>query len=411
MSVNKSYKNVIGLIFLLILLACSEDETKTPSDKSNSMETQTISVKNESFMDFHYHKIVALISKDLLPDSMPLHSNLTSIINDEDFVTQELDSQQSIYLNRLLSGIYRQTPYTDTDINPVLPDCFNPRHGIAFLDEQGQIVHYLNISFECQTEKSSKKHKAEIDNLKGFFNAIGLMPTTENESHQKFFNSLYRYHHPVSPSAGKASFKGRLTYTVKLEIPDELPNDERKKDLFNKFGHTMTITYDGKGNFRKDYIGSANGGYEYQLYNTKSNNFYSKWKSVDTLVFYNMRNNTLQLISKNPGIPQNINGIECESVHYHGLDMSPVASSDYHIKLSWFFKRDSLFINPHHYANYKEYFYHDYLSFAQAAYLKHIIETPEMILTFQLQKVEPGFSLTAESYIPDPKLYAMNILE
>ena len=172
-----------------------------------------------------------------------------------------------------------------------------------------------------------------------------------------------------------------LTYDLKLEITSDTLPEPFSDYLFQKFGDRLRMTFDSLGNIRMDYFGSGDYGYDYQIYDHASNQLYGKWKNLDTLYYYGVSENILELTSKNQLRDSVINGVKCRAIQYNAVHKT---NPNDRANQTFFYRPDTLRIDYKKLLQHKEFFYSDYLDHARVMYLKKITEMSGYSLTYTL---------------------------
>jgi hypothetical protein len=177
-------KKYILCIFTLAIISSCKETTK-------------------NYLDFKYSKVIAFASSDRLrfgeaEIAPPLHDSTEIKIETpihSDSIVKRLNPSEIEYLNEILSGTYNERKITSES------DCFEPRHGIAFLNSKDSVIQYIYICFECNNNYSSKPHSASMDNFRVFFKSIGLPPFEDSDRHKEYYDSLNLL--PKKPSKTK----------------------------------------------------------------------------------------------------------------------------------------------------------------------------------------------------------------
>jgi hypothetical protein len=92
---------------------------------------------------------------------------------------KELDTKEADSLSSLLYNVGVNDKSKDTIIDQA--SCYNPKHSIAFLDKDDQIIDYIEICFTCNrlTTKTDKVREIEMcsikyEIMKEFFKQFGF---------------------------------------------------------------------------------------------------------------------------------------------------------------------------------------------------------------------------------------------
>lgn len=204
MEKNKVVRYCLILIITLGVLSCSphKKDIKESQDSITSTDfydTIWKKVPERNFIDFEYNRVVAFATVSAFEWSPRRKGSDRVLTVKNDTINCTLSFRQVEYLNKILSGHFLD-PYpiiikNKKDTIPVLDslsraDCFYPRHNIFFLNKKGDIIHYLIICFECNNMESSKAPLSSMENLKVFFDSIGLKVFNSPDQHAHYFDSL-----------------------------------------------------------------------------------------------------------------------------------------------------------------------------------------------------------------------------
>lgn len=181
---------------IYILLICSSLFTSCENNKSvNSIsnentDTNIVSITPVNFLDFKYSKVIAFATVLEFDYYELFYEKSIDLSKFHDTINKTLDSKQIQYLNDILSGRHRKS-YRKDSISIVIDcDSFYPRHNIVFLDKNGVVVHYISICFECGRVKQSKLALFHLDDMKHFFDSIGLRVYENPKFHSRFYDSI-----------------------------------------------------------------------------------------------------------------------------------------------------------------------------------------------------------------------------
>lgn len=147
-----------------------------------------------------------------------------------------------------------------------------------------------------------------------------------------------------------------ITYKIDIEITNDTLDKVVSNYLLQKYGDSLQIMFDNKGNINFKYYGSGDFGYDVNIYNIKENNFYAKWKNIDTAYYYNVNKNILDLIEKNHLESQEVNEVICNVIEFKGLD----SYSRDTINQIFYYNKNYLAIDCEKYKSFKEFFFYDY---------------------------------------------------
>jgi hypothetical protein len=169
-----------------LVIGCWNDKV-TEKKLHNTSSTPAATPKN--YLDFKYSKAIAFATVDPFDYSELYFSKDMDLSKFHDTISITLDSSQTAYLNGLLSGRYRK-PSPQDDAERTIADCFYPRHNIIFTDKRDNILNYISVCFECGNVKQSKSYLADMDNMRSFFNSIGLKVFDRPDHYEQYYNSL-----------------------------------------------------------------------------------------------------------------------------------------------------------------------------------------------------------------------------
>lgn len=107
-------------------------------------------------------------------------------------------------------------------------------------------------------------------------------------------------------------FEGVIKYSVNVELYQE--NHPWNNYLAKKWGDTLVVYHDDSGSYKKEYLGSEPLGLDWNFYNKKENNFYTKYYSMDTIFYYSCSTITFNFISLLEGDSITIKGQQYPSI-------------------------------------------------------------------------------------------------
>lgn len=165
--------------------------------------------------------------------------------------------------------------------------------------------------------------------------------------------------------------------------------------LQQKFGDSVAMSFREDGSIRWDYYGKGKVGLEYALFDHSSNLYYTKWKGIDSLYYYDFGKNALLLEEKKSIADTVIDGISCRSLVYQcfASDVSGVP-----IKHTLFYNADTLQLDKKKYAGWKDFFMDDFFNESGTFYLARVLEQPGHRL---FQRLVANYT----SYAMDPKAF------
>jgi hypothetical protein len=140
--------------------------------------------QRDSLYPFNVAKNIKLVSFDEKPDGKGfLYSNGRlpmkhgRLIYSDLLEIKTLDKSQIDSLTDILyNNIYRGILFTTSEAG-----CYNPRNAIVFTNENGVMIAFIEICFECQGYRTSSKKvvtgdfcNQKYDLLKAFFQSAGI---------------------------------------------------------------------------------------------------------------------------------------------------------------------------------------------------------------------------------------------
>ncbi len=190
---NKTNKIIleqaICILMVCILFISCADNKMVESQKTAVTDSNWITITPKNYLDFNYSKVIAFATVNPYDYSNLYFSKNIDITKFHDTISKTLNNEQILYLNNILSGRYNK-PYLKKNVEQVAADCFYPRHNIIFLNNQNRVVNYISICFECRNAKQSKSYLADNDNMKIFFDSIGLTVFDRPDYHKQHYDSL-----------------------------------------------------------------------------------------------------------------------------------------------------------------------------------------------------------------------------
>lgn len=166
-----------------------------------------------------------------------------------------------------------------------------------------------------------------------------------------------------------------LTYTTQVSMLNEDLPQSSKEYLNQKYGDSVQICYDTRGNIRMDYFGSGARGMEYNFYNSKNHLLYAKWKNLDTLYYYDANVNEYPLDSASREVIKK--GFALRYYSHHST-INGVVLQEYH------FLNDSLQVNAELYKDFKDMLFADLIEESQSLPIKTIIASGDIQITREL---------------------------
>ena len=185
----------------------------------------------------------------------------------------------------------------------------------------------------------------------------------------------------TSQNAKKESFEGVLTY--KSEIVFRNKNSYYQEYFGQKYGDTLKVYYNKKGDILRQFLNSGERGYDFNLYLQSENNYYAKWKNLDTLYYYNTTENALDKINETRGKSGKIQGKKCKYISIEGKD--PIGKQI--VKLTYHYSGEP-YLDSKLYTGFIDFFTAEILSEANSPFIKLEQDMGDYILTYILVAVE-----------------------
>jgi len=185
---------------------------------------------------------------------------------------------------------------------------------------------------------------------------------------------------------GQESFEGIITYKVDVIFKNKKEDAAYKKYIVEKFGDTLKVFFNKKGDIHKRYIGTGPRGYDFHTYRTNTNNYYAKWKNLDTLYFNNVKENILKFIDKETGISKPILNKPSKYILIKGY--VPETNEMVNQK---FYYTGYPYLDPKLYKNYKEFFMNETLQITKSPFLKLELELDDFTVIYSVISVEKKF--------------------
>jgi len=180
------------------------------------------------------------------------------------------------------------------------------------------------------------------------------------------------------------SFEGIVTYKIELVLKKE--NSPNNEYIAQKFGDSLKILFNKKGDFYRKYIGAGSKGFDFQIYKAATNKYYCKWKNLDTLYYYNAKENILKLTSKEQGTSGVFFNKPSKYVTIEGY--IPETGENVREKLYY---TGFPYLNPAPYKNLKDFFICDLFNISKSPFVKIELEFDDHIIIYTAVKIEQKF--------------------
>lgn len=194
---------------------------------------------------------------------------------------------------------------------------------------------------------------------------------------------LFSLYFTTRPPKGKSSFEGVITY--KIAIVSNAKNPEFDEYLNQKYGQKLIFTIDQDGDFRRDYISSGKKGYEFFIYNVRSNIYYSKWRNSKTIYDNSCSKNTLKFVEEKSVSDEKIFGHMCKGYYISGK----LPESNRTASLSYYFRKHHReYIDPQLYIKFKDFFFDKVIRKMRSPFYKLIMDLEVYKVIFEIEKIE-----------------------
>ncbi len=181
-------------IFILVgLYSNCSGEQKSVEKPQNPIDTNLVYITPKNYLDFTYSKVVAFATVQAFDYSELYFEKTMDMSKFHDTISKTLNKNQIEYLNDILSGKYRKPYHKDSISEVLVADCFYPRHNIVFLDKKDSVINYISICFECGNRKISKTNLAHMNDMKAFFDSIGLRVFDRPDEYDVYYDSIHKY--------------------------------------------------------------------------------------------------------------------------------------------------------------------------------------------------------------------------
>lgn len=188
------------------------------------------------------------------------------------------------------------------------------------------------------------------------------------------------------------SFEGIITYKIDVIFKNE--NVAHKEYTIEKYGDTLKVFYNKKGDIHRKYIGTGSRGYDFHTYQTSTNNYYAKWKNLDTLYYYNVKANILNFISRDTGTSDSI--LKKPSKYIVTKGHVPETNEMVSQK---FYYTGFPYLDPKLFKNFKDFFTDETLKISKSPFLKLELELNNFIVIYT--------AISVEKKILNPKIFKL----
>ena len=179
----------------------------------------------------------------------------------------------------------------------------------------------------------------------------------------------------------QGSFEGVITYKVDVVFTNkDLPYREYFEQ---KFGDSLEVFYSKKGDILRKFHNAGERGYDFNLYLNSNNNYYSKWKNLDTIYYYQANDPFIKLISIDTGNQDQILGYTCNSIVVKGID----TIGQQKVIQTYYYSGEP-YLDPELFQNYKDFYAYDIFKRTESPFLKLELDLDGYIVTYTAIKIE-----------------------
>ncbi|MEL7118516.1 MAG: hypothetical protein AAFO07_03725 [Bacteroidota bacterium] len=182
-------------------------------------------------------------------------------------------------------------------------------------------------------------------------------------------------------SYSQKAFEGIIDYKieVKLKKLDHLYNEYYAQ----KYGDTMRVYISKNGSMKREYLGSGEMGYDWAIYRQDKNEFYAKWKSMDSIFYYNCEEVMTELKSFEAGPIKQILGRDCRSIIIEAFEPIEEVSV-----IQKFYFSGEEYIQDGTYDKFKDGYLDKFYSTSGAHFLEWELEQNFIIVNFEAISIE-----------------------
>ena len=181
--------------------------------------------------------------------------------------------------------------------------------------------------------------------------------------------------------AEKKSFEGIITYKIDIRFKKE--NVQYREYFEQKFGDTLKVYYNEKGDIFKQYFNTGKSGYDFNLYLTSNNHYYAKFKNLDTLYHYNVSEQSLDFVKKTNGKGEEILGKKCDYIEIEAFE--PLGKQKV---IQKFYYSGYPYLNPELFKNFEDFYTNDLIEKAKSPFMKMELDLDDYIVTFTAIKIK-----------------------
>ena len=163
-------------------------------------------------------------------------------------------------------------------------------------------------------------------------------------------------------------------------------NVPHKEYIAQKFGDSLKILFNKKGDMYRKYIGAGSRGFDFQIYKAASNKYYCKWKNLDTLYYYNTKENVLKLTNKEVGTSEAISNKPSKYILIEGY----IPETGEKIRQKVYYTGFP-YLNPALFKNLKDFFICDLFKTSKSPFLRIEFELDDYIIIYTAVNIERKF--------------------
>jgi hypothetical protein len=190
------------------------------------------------------------------------------------------------------------------------------------------------------------------------------------------------------------SFEGEITY--KISFLAKSANENYLAYQKQKYGDSLRLTICNDGAFRRDYFTSGPTGFDFYIYDPKSNMSYVKWRNIDTIYSFSCALNSLDSTNASDLQDQVILNEMCSGYMISGKDSKGGQS----VSLSYYYPNNKEYINPAPYANFKDFFFDKITARMQAPYYKLLMNMTSYEVTFEAVAINEMNTTSSKYELP-----------
>ncbi|WP_299680841.1 hypothetical protein [uncultured Dokdonia sp.] len=177
------------------------------------------------------------------------------------------------------------------------------------------------------------------------------------------------------------SFEGVITYKTDIKFINE--NIKFRAYHEGKFGDTLKVYYNKEGDIFKKYYNTGDQGYDFNLYVNSKNNYYSKWKNLDTIYHYNVSEQSLEFISSTTGTSENILGKECKYIQIEAYEPKGKQSV-----IQKYYYSGFPYLDPELFKGFEDFYTNSFMDTAKSPFMKMELDLGDYIVTYTAVKIE-----------------------